>query len=162
MKINGGSLWNDPRLHLSLSLAVGGAAAFVVGARPEWLGLAHSPEVGFLQIMFMVVGMGVFAGAAAATLRLTWRGEPWPLAAQIGVRILASGYVTLAASVMADVLGLGSQTWPKEAHFGAVQSYGMLVGEGMMLIGMALMLPYRRLRGQTPSSADEQAGHRRP
>ncbi len=134
----------DPRMHFNLALAVLGTGAFVLGLHPDWFGLATTPEVGFLQIVFMVTGMGVYTGAAIAALRLLWHGRKWSVVAQIGARLMATGYVAFAASVMADILGLGSQTWPKTAHFGPVQHYGMLVGEGVMWIGLMLMYPYRR------------------
>ena len=133
----------DGRMHLSLGLAFLGVMIFVVGARPEWLGLAHTPEVGFLQIVFMTVGMGMFAAGSIAACRLLWREERWPIRARLGARLTATGYVTVAAAVMADILGLGSQTWPHQAHFGPVQGYGVLAGEALMLIGVLLMFPYR-------------------
>jgi len=134
----------DPRMHFDLALAVLGTGAFVLGLRPDWFGLATTPEVGFLQIVFMVTGMGVYTGAAIAAARLLWRGHKWSVVAQIGARLMATGYVAFAVSVMADILGLGSQTWPKTAHFGPVQHYGMLVGEGVMVVGLLLMYPYRQ------------------
>ncbi len=137
------SVWRDSRVHLSLLLAVLGVAAFVLGARPEWFGLARTPEVGFLQILFMVVGMGVYAVGSIATCRLLWRGRRWPIRARIGARLAATGYVTVAAAVMADILGLGSQTWPHGAHFGPVQGYGVMVGEALMAVGLLLTFPYR-------------------
>jgi len=147
------SVWRDGRMHLSLGLAVSGIAAFVVGARPEWLGLARTPEVGFLQIVFMTVGMGMFTAGSIAACRLLWRGEQWPIRARLGARLTATGYVTVAAAVMADILGLGSQTWPGEAHFGPVQGYGMLAGEALMAVGLLLMFPYRRVVGNRQRSA---------
>ncbi len=131
-------------MHLSLLLAAGGFGTFVVGFHPEWFGLATTPEVGFLQIVFMVTGMGVYTGAAIAALRLLWRGRRWSVVAQIGARLTATGYVAFAAAVMADILGLGSQTWPKTAHFGPVQRYGMLVGEVLMAVGLLMMYPHHR------------------
>ncbi len=146
--------FTDPRMSLSLLLAGGGVGAFALGVHPEWLGLATTPEVGFLQIVFMVTGMGVYTGAAIAALRLLWRGRKWSLVAQIGARLMATGYVAFAVSVMADILGLGSQTWPQSAHFGAVQHDGMLVGEGVMALGLLLMYPYRRyVKGEENETA---------
>jgi len=141
------NVWRDARMHLSLGVAVLGIAAFVIGARPEWLGLARTPEVGFLQIVFMTVGMGMFTAGSIAACRLLWQGEPWPIRARLGARLTATGYVTVAAAVMADILGLGSQTWPGEAHFGPVQGYGMLAGEALMALGLLLMFPYRGVLG---------------
>ncbi len=135
---------SDPRMHFNVALAAVGVGAFVLGLHPEWFGLATTPEVGFLQIVFMVTGMGVYTGAAIAALRLLWHGRRWSVVAQIGARLMATGYVAFAASVMADILGLGSQTWPMTAHFGPVQHYGMLVGEGVMALGVVLMYPYHR------------------
>ena len=133
----------DPRLHLSLLLAGLGFGMFVLGLHPDWFGLATTPAVGFVQILFMVTGMGVYTGAAIAALRLLWHGRRWSVVAQIGARLMATGYVAFAAAVMADILGLGSQTWPATAHFGPVQRYGMLAGEGLMAVGILLMYPYR-------------------
>lgn len=134
----------EPRIYLNLALAVLGVAGFVIGARPEWLGLARTPEVGFLQIVFMVTGMGFFAMGSIFALRLLWQPRR-PIRVRIGARIAATGYVTVAAALMADILGLGSQTWPVSAHFGPVQGYGILVGEALMALGLLMMTPYRRL-----------------
>ena len=137
------NLLDDPRVQLSAFLSGLGVVIFIVGAHPDWLGVASTPEVGFLQVIFMVGGMGVFATAGIAVMRLLWQGRPWSVVASIGARIVGTGYVTLAAAVMADILGLGSQTWPSNAHFGPIQGYGMLVGEAEMLVGLLLMYPYR-------------------
>ena len=142
-------VWHDSRIQLSLGFAVLGIAMFVIGARPEWLGLAYTPEVGFLQIVFMTIGMGMFAAGSIAACRLLWREERWPIRARLGARLTATGYVTVAAAVMADILGLGSQTWPSQAHFGPVQGYGMLAGEVLMLVGLLLMFPYRSTKETT-------------
>ena len=138
------NVWQDIRVRLSLLLAMAGVGMFAVGARPDWLGLARTPEVGFLQIIFMTLGMGVFAAGSIAAFRLLWRDGRWPVRVRIGARLTATGYVTVAAAVMADILGLGSQTWPQEAHFGPVQGYGVLAGEALMALGLLLMLPYRK------------------
>jgi len=138
------NVWQDVRVRLSLVLAVVGTGMFVVGARPDWLGLARTPEVGFLQIIFMTGGMGAFTVGSIAAFRLLWPQGHWPVRPRIGARLAATGYVTVAAAVMADILGLGSQAWPGEAHFGPVQGYGVLAGEALMALGLLLMLPYRK------------------
>ncbi len=135
---------SDPLLALSLTAALGGFVIFTVGARPEWLGLATTPEVGFLQILFMTVGMGLLSAAGYLAFRVLWRGEPLSIAAQIGGRLIATGYVVVAASTMADILGLGSQTWPRNAHFGPIQSYGVLIGEFIIGVGLLLLYPRKR------------------
>ena len=145
---------SDPRIQLAFVLAVGGMAGFALGWHPEWLGLATTPEVGFLQIMFMVVGMGVYAGSSIWGMRLLW-GRPWSLLARVGARVMATGYVAFAAAVMADVLGLGSQTWPNSAHFGPIQWWGMLAGEALMVAGLLMMYPYRFLLTKEEASHGE-------
>lgn len=138
---------SDPRLYLTLTLAALGVAGFAIGARPDWLGLARTPEVGFLQIVFMVTGMGFFAMGSIFALRLLWQPRR-PLRVRLGARIAATGYVTVAAALMADILGMGSQTWPASAHFGPMQGYGVLMGEAIMALGLLLMAPYRRSSGK--------------
>ncbi len=138
----------DPRMAISLTSALGGFAVFTVGAKPDWLGLATTPEVGFLQILFMTIGMGILSAAGYAAFRLLWQSNPLSIPAQIGARLIATGYVVVAASTMADILGLGSQTWPRNAHFGPIQSYGVLIGELIIGIGLLLLYP----RGRTPTS----------
>jgi len=135
--------FRDPRLYFIMTLASLGFATFVVGLHPEWFGVATTPEVGFLQIVFMTMGMGAYTGSSIAGMRLLWYGRRWSLLARIGARIMATGYVAFAAAVMADVLGLGSQTWPNSAHFGPVQRWGMLAGEALMAVGLVMMYPYR-------------------
>ncbi len=145
------------KIRFSVAVAVVGFLTFLVGAHPERLGLSTTPAVGFLQISFMTVGLGLLALGAYAAVRLLWGQRELSIAAQIGGRLIASGYVVAAASIMADVLGLGSQSWPQSAHFGPLQVKGMLAGEAIMALGALLLYPWKEwTSGGEPESEDEQ------
>jgi len=131
------------KIRLSVAVAIIGFLTFALGAHPKQLGLSTTPAVGFLQISFMTVGLGLFALGAYAAIRLLWGQKELSIMAQIGSRLIASGYVVAAASIMADVLGLGSQSWPQSAHFGPLQVKGMLAGEAIMALGALLLYPWK-------------------
>jgi len=138
---NGGN-GQDLKIKLSILIAALGLLTFTLGAHPNWFGLETTKSVGFLQILFMVIGLGVFSAGTYAAFRLLWNGRKVTIIAQIGGRLIATGYVVAAASVMADVLGLGSQSWPRTAHFGPLQHFGLLTGEAIIAVGLLMLYPW--------------------
>jgi len=83
-----------------------------VGARPSLFGLDRSPVVGFIQIAVMLIGIAIICLGGYITVRRMWRGEEVSISADIGMRVVASGYVFALFSGMADVLELDHTRCP--------------------------------------------------
>jgi hypothetical protein len=64
--------------------------------------------------------------------------------ADIGQRLIATGYVIVVFSGMADVFGMGSQALPDVPYFGPVQALGVAIGEGVIVIGFLMLIPYHK------------------
>jgi len=124
-------------------IAVVGFFTFIRGTSPELFGLDMSPVVGFVQITVFLIGLAIICIGGYLTLMSLWNGQKRTITADIGLRLIATGYVIAVISGMADVFGFGSQPWPEVPSFGRWQSRGVLVGEIVIAIGFILMLPPR-------------------
>ena len=124
-------------------IAVVGFFVFILGTSPELFGLDRSPVVGFVQITVFLIGLAIICIGGYLTLMSLWRGQKRSITADIGLRLIATGYVVAVVSGMADVFGFGSQPWPEVPSFGRWQSRGVLLGEIDIAIGFILMLPPR-------------------
>lgn len=127
-----------------LMITLGGFVFFLVGARPSLFGLDRSPVVGFIQIAVMLIGIAVMCLGGYATIKKLWRGEEVSISADIGMRLVASGYVFALFSGMADVFGIGSHPLPGVPYFGVWQARGMEASLAMIAIGFILMMPFKR------------------
>ena len=82
---------------------------FILGLFPAIINLDTKPGVGVLQLAVTLWGLGmVNAGAALWAYSERHRGAPRLLREDIGVRLIATGFVISAFSSLADVLGIGS------------------------------------------------------
>ncbi len=124
-------------------ITVVGFFVFLMGTSPELFGLDRSPVIGFVQISVFLIGLAIICIGGYMSLMSLWRGHPRTISADIGLRLVATGYVISVAAGMADVFGFGSQPWPLIPSFGRWQSRGVLIGEVMIAIGFLLMLPPR-------------------
>jgi hypothetical protein len=121
-----------------------GVVVFVIGAKPEWLNLDRSPVIGFVQIAVFLVGLAIIAAGGAMSLNALWAGREKSIAADIGMRLVATGYVVALFAGMADVFGLGSHPLPQVPFFGPWQSLGVQIGQVIMVIGLLMFTPYHR------------------
>jgi len=124
-------------------IAVVGFVIFIMGTSPELFGLDRSPVVGFVQITVFLFGLAIICVGGYFSLVSLWNGQPRTIAADIGLRLVATGYVMAVTSGMADVFGFGSQPWPQIPSFGRWQSRGVLIGEAIIAIGFILLMPPR-------------------
>ncbi len=124
-------------------ITVVGFFVFLMGTSPELFGLDRSPVIGFVQISVFLIGLAIICIGGYMSLMSLWRGHPRTISADIGLRLVATGYVISVAAGMADVFGFGSQPWPLIPSFGRWQSRGVPIGEVMIAIGFLLMLPPR-------------------
>ncbi len=132
------------RLRAGLVIALLGLFVFVVGAKPNWFGWDRSPVVGFVQISVFLFGLGVICAGGLVGLLALWNGDPRTILADIGMRLVGTGFVISLFSGMADVFGMGSQPPPGVPYFGPWQATGVLIGQVFIALGFLMMMPYQR------------------
>jgi hypothetical protein len=131
------------RAQVGLTLTLVGLLVFLVGARPAVFGIDRSPVIGFVQIAVFLVGMAIICIGGFISLSALWRNQPTSIAADIGLRLVATGYVIAVFAGMADIFGFGSQPLPKLPYFGPWQARGVEVGQALVALGFLMLLPYR-------------------
>ena len=121
-----------------------GLFVFTVGAKPEWYNVDRSPVVGFVQIAVLLVGLAIICIGGYIGLVALWGNDERSIAADIGLRLVSTGYVMSVFSGMADVFGMGTQPLPQPPFFGPLQAIGLEIGQGLILFGFLLVIPRRR------------------
>jgi len=116
---------------------------FIVGAKPAWLGWDRSPVVGFVQIAVFLVGLAIICLGGYIGLLALWGNALRSIAADIGMRLVSTGYVICVFAGMADVFGMGSHPLPAVPYFGPVQATGVVIGEMVIAVGFLLLIPYK-------------------
>jgi len=119
-----------------------GLFIFVVGAKPNWLGWNRSALVGFIQIAVFLVGLALICLGGYIGLSALWGKEQRTIIADIGLRLIGTGYVISVFTGMADVFGMGSQALPKVPYFGPWQAGGVLIGQLVIAVGFLMLIPY--------------------
>jgi hypothetical protein len=132
------------RVRFGIYMLLSSFLIFLLGAKPELFGLDRSPVVGFVQIAVMLVGLGLVCLAGYIVVHSLWRHTVPSIAADIGLRLVSTGYVISLFSGMADVFGIGSQPLPMVPFFGVWQARGMEMGLGFIAVGFVMMFPYRK------------------
>lgn len=148
------------RIRFSLITVSMGSFIFAVGAKPNWFGWDRSPVVGFIQIAVFLLGLALICMGGYVGLSALWGSEQRSILADIGSRLVGTGYVIAVFTGMADLFGLGSQPLPNVPYFGPWQAGGVLIGQAVIAIGLLMIIPYRfdlKKRGEEmlepPSSA---------
>jgi len=139
------------RIKFGLIVTLFGFFVFLVGARPAWFGWDRSVVVGFIQIAVFLVGLALISLGGYISLMTFWNNGSRTIAADIGMRLVSTGYVIAVFSGMADVFGMGTQKLPVVPFFGNLQSLGVQVGESIIAIGFLLLIPYQRFFSKGPS-----------
>ncbi len=119
-----------------------GLLVFLIGIKPALFGLDRSPVIGFVQITIFLVGLAGICIGGIVTINALWNGKQRSIIADIGYRLVSTGYVITALSGMADVFGIGSHRFPEVPYFGHVQAIGVVLGQITIIIGMLIMIPY--------------------
>jgi hypothetical protein len=132
------------RIRIGLLVTFVGLIIYLFGAAPELFGVNGSPVTGFLQIAVFLVGLAFMCMGGYFSLNALWNGHEKSIAADIGLRLVATGYVIAVASGMADVFGIGNHPFPRIPYFGAWQALGVLIGEAVIGIGFLMMIPYSK------------------
>jgi hypothetical protein len=131
------------RVRFGLIVIMLGFFIFIVGAKPAWFGWDNSPTVGFIQVSILLVGLGVICLGGYLGLLALWKGRERTIAADIGMRLVATGYVISVFAGMADLFGMGTQITPVGPFFGPLQARGIVIGQVFIAVGFLLMIPFR-------------------
>jgi hypothetical protein len=137
------------RIRIGLFFTLLGLLVFLVGAAPGFFGLDRSPVFGFLQISVFLIGLAIICIGGYISLSALWNNREKSILAELGLRLVSTGYVIAVVSGLADVFGLGSQPLPSIPFFGPWQAVGVMVGVGVIGIGFLLFIPFNRPRGNS-------------
>lgn len=144
-----------------MTIVLIGLLIFLIGIQPDLIGMNRSAAVGFVQIGVWLVGLAILLVAAYSTVRVIRNGKPNSLRADIGVRLIATGYVVAAVASLADFIGVGAHRMPV-VIFGPVQVIGLLLGVVLCILGLVLYWPRRPKDGvvekddASPGEEDEE------
>lgn len=141
-----------PRVYFSVAVTLLGLLIFVVGAKPDWFGWDRSPVVGFVQIAVFLIGLALICMGGYIGLLTLWWGRERTITGDIGTRLVGTGYVIAVFAGLADIFGMGSQSFPNIPYFGTWQATGVLAGQAIIVIGFLLFIPYRPRK--TPRKTD--------
>ncbi len=133
------------RMRAGLVTTLFGLFVFAVGAKPDWFGWDRSRVVGFVQISVFLIGLAIICIGGYVGLLALWRGTPRTIMADIGLRLVSTGYVIAVFAGMADVFGMGSQPLPGIPYFGPWQATGVLIGQVIIALGFLMIIPYHRV-----------------
>jgi len=133
-----------------------GLLVFLLGAEPRIFQLDRSPVTGFVQIAVFLVGLAIICIGGYIALNGLWNGDPKTIAADIGLRLVSTGYVIAVAAGMADVLGFGNHKFPDIPYFGPWQAGGVILGQAFIALGFLLLIPPRHRRYTTQLKQPEE------
>ena len=138
-------------LALLSNLAVIGFIVFIIGAKPEWVGQDRSPVIGFVQITVFLIGLAFLCLGGYTGLAALWGGQEKSIAADIGLRLIGTGYVISVFTGMADIFGMTIVDTPEVPFFGPWQAAGVQIGMALIALGMILIVPPGQSQGTTTS-----------
>ncbi|MDX9849300.1 MAG: hypothetical protein RBT01_02225 [Anaerolineaceae bacterium] len=130
------------RIRLGLIFTIVGFLIFLLGARPSLFGLDRSPVIGFVQIGMFLVGLAIMCLGGYISMMALWKKQTPSILADIGLRLVATGFVIAVFAGMADVFGFGSHFLPDAPYFGGWQTRGVEIGEVIIAIGFLFMIPF--------------------
>ena len=130
------------RIRFGLGVTILGLLIFMLGANPALFGLDRSPVVGFVQISVFLIGLAMICLGGYITLNALWSGLEKSIAADIGFRLVSTGYVISFFAGMADIFGLGNQPFPEIPYYGPWQAAGVVIGEVIIALGFLLLVPH--------------------
>ena len=130
------------RIRFSLLCVGFGLFIFIIGTKPNWFGWERGPLVGFIQVAIFLVGLALICAGGYIGLTALWGRDQRSIVADIGSRLIGTGYVIAVFSGMADVFGMGAQTLPDALYFGPLQATGVLIGEIIIAVGFLMLIPY--------------------
>lgn len=139
------------RVRNGVILAIAGYLVFLLGVRPGLFNLDRSRVIGFAQISVFLAGLGIMVLGSYITLTSFWPQGEKTIAADIGSRLMSTGFVVCFFTAMADIFGLGSHSLP-DVFFGPLQANGMAIGMVTIALGFLLLIRYERQEISQPPS----------
>jgi hypothetical protein len=130
------------RIRLGMILMLVGFVIFLIGAVPDAFGLDRSPVIGFVQIAVFLIGLAIICVGGYICINGLWNNHPKTIVADIGIRLVSTGYVIAVVSGMADVFGFGTQLSPAIPYYGPWQAFGVLFGEAVIILGFIFQIPF--------------------
>ncbi len=130
------------RIRFGLGVTILGLLVFMLGGNPALFGLDRSPVVGFVQISVFLIGLAMICLGGYITLNTLWSGREKSIAADIGFRLVSTGYVISFFAGMADIFGLGNQPFPEIPYYGPWQAAGVVIGQVIIALGFLLLVPH--------------------
>ena len=148
---NPGLPYSKRRVRVGLTTTLLGFIIFLIGVRPAIFGLDRSPVIGFVQLAVMLVGLAMICIGGYLSMMALWKDQTPSIAADIGLRLVATGYVIAVFAGMADMFGIGSHALPMIPYFGDWQARGVEIGQLVIGFGFILLIPMRRAQpGRQP------------
>ncbi len=143
------------KIRIGLILTIIGYLIFLLGARPSIFNLDRSRVIGFVQISVLLIGLAIITLGSYLTLNALWPPGTKTIAADIGSRLISTGYVICVFAGMADIFGLGSHRLPN-VFFGALQARGVAIGMATIAVGFLLLIRYKREKPKPKSKTKQQ------
>jgi len=137
------------RIRLGMILMLVGFVIFLIGAVPDLFGLDRSPVIGFVQITVFLIGLAIICLGGYICMNGLWNNRPKTILADIGLRVVSTGFVIAVISGLADVFGFGTQLSPEIPYYGPWQATGVLVGEIMIILGFVFQIPFKFQREES-------------
>jgi hypothetical protein len=128
-------------MRIGIGLTVVGLFVFLLGAEPGLFNLDRSPVFGFVQISVLLIGLALICLGGYISIASLWNGRVKTITADVGQRLVSTGYVITVVAGMADVFGLGSHQFPKVPYFGPWQAVGVVIGVIIIGVGFVLFIP---------------------
>ncbi len=123
-----------------MTMVLIGLFIFLIGIYPNLIGMDRSSVVGFVQIGVWLLGLGILLLGATMAMKVIRNGYPTTLRSEVGLRLIATGYVLAVTASFADFLGIGSHTLPG-ISYGPLQVSGLALGVLVSLFGVILYGP---------------------
>jgi hypothetical protein len=142
-----------PRIYVSIAITFLGLIIFGIGAKPDWFGWDRSPVVGFVQIAVFLAGLAIICFGGYLGLLTLWWGRERTIISDIGSRLVGTGYVIAVFAGLADIFGMGSQSFPQVPYFGPWQASGVLIGQGIIALGFLLFIPFHPQKNSRKSGS---------
>ena len=138
-----------------MTMVMIGLFIFLIGIYPNLIGMDRSSVVGFVQIGVWLLGLGILLLGATMAMKVIRNGYPTTLRSEVGLRLIATGYVLAVTASVADFIGIGSHALPG-ISYGPLQVTGLALGVLVSLIGVILYGPGKASQGPTEGPASPQ------
>jgi hypothetical protein len=138
-----------------MTIVLIGLFIFMIGIYPNLIGMDRSPVVGFVQIGVWLLGLGILLLGSTMTVRVIRNGHPNSLRSEVGLRLIATGYVFAVAASFADFLGIGSHALPG-ISYGPLQVTGLVLGVLVSLFGVILYWPGKGSKASSEGQSSPQ------